>query len=56
MTIITYKCALKEPLQEAFGIDLTSDFFGAIGKSFALARPAERTPLLSGSLDSVLTF
>ena len=55
-TINTYRCALKEPLREASGIDLNSDIFGAIGKSFALARPAERTPLLSWSLDAILAF
>ena len=53
-TILSYKSSLREPILKGFGIDLNSDTFATLTKSFGLARPAKSNPIVSWSLENVL--
>ena len=53
-TILSYKSALKEPLLRGFGVDVSSQDFNFLSRSFALRRPAASTRFPSWSLNSVL--
>ena len=55
-TILSYKSAFKEPLLRGFGVDVSSQDFNFLSRSFALKRPAAPARFPTWSLNSVLDF
>ena len=55
-TILSYKSALKEPLLRGFGVDVSSQDFNFLSRSFALRRPAAPARFPAWSLNSVLNL
>ena len=53
-TIVSYKCALKEPLLRGFGVDVCSSDFAALTRSFSLKRPSVPGSFPTWPLESVL--
>ncbi len=55
-TVASYRAALAEPLQLAFGVDVTSAPFRKLSRALFHLRPAHSPPEPSWSLDRVLSF